>query len=80
MGVSDNVWVHMGWLYKLGWSPHWEMLLYVNMLYNKDYIWTLVLLINGVYSVSYSFKGSGFMQESIFTMPFAIKDRKIDMW
>ena len=32
-----------------------------------------------VYSVCYPFKGSGIMHESIFTMPFAIKDRKIDM-
>jgi hypothetical protein len=70
----------MGWLYKLGMGPHWKVLLYVNMLYDKDYICALVLLITDVYLVTNSLKGSGFMQESIFTIPFAITDHGLDMY
>lgn len=43
------------------------------MLYNKVYAYTFILLINSVYSVSNSLKGSGFVQEPISSMLFAVK-------
>jgi hypothetical protein len=61
-----------GWR-KFGCSPHWEVWLYTNLLRNKVYGYTFILLINTVYSVSNSLKGSGFVQEPISAMLFAIK-------